>query len=289
MVVCFANYRIVCILSSESNIAINYLDNNKRMKRKVWTLLAAVLVVAGAMAVGAKAQTTQTISLNGSPVRLQVSHSIEVKIIPSTKNEMVVEEEGKGGTFKYTFENGKLTLSREKKSRRRWFNFGEDDIDVKLYVTDVTKLEEVSASGASEVDIKQSHALNIRKVDLSGASSFEAQGSLRSTSVILSGASEFDFDGSIQQLSIDGSGASSVEVDGDISGRLSVDLSGASSMEYKGHVKEARIEVSGASGFKGKRASADTAWLEASGASKIILPTNEVKSSSTSGMSSINS
>lgn len=264
------------------------LDDKKRMKRKVWTLLTAALVVAGAMAVGAKAQTTQTISLDGSPVRLQVSHSIDVEIIPSNKNEMVVEEEGKGGTFKYNFNDGKLTLSREKKSRsRRWFS--SDDIEVKLYVTDVTKLEEVRASGASEVDIKGSHTLGIMRVDLSGASSLEACGSLKSTSVILSGASKFEFDGSIHQLSVDGSGASSVEVDGDISGRLSVDLSGASSMEYKGHVKEARIEVSGASGFKGKRASADTAWLEASGASKIILPTNEVKSSSTSGMSSINS
>lgn len=216
------------------------------MKTIVRKLSVIALMLIGAMALSAQAQTPMTISLNDSPTRLQVSHSIEVKIIPSTKNEMVVVEEGKGGTFKYTFENGKLTLSREKKSRRRWFNFGEDDIEVQLYVRDVTKLEEVSASGASEVDIKQSHALNIHKVDLSGASSFEAQGSLRSTSVILSGASEFDFDGSIQQLSVDGSGASEVDVDGDITGKLSVDLSGASSMEYKGRVKEAKIEVSGA-------------------------------------------
>ena len=259
------------------------------MKTIVRRLLVTTLVLVGVMALSAQAQTPMTISLKDSPTRLQVSHSIEVKIIPSTKNEMVVVEEGKGGTFKYTFENGKLTLSREKKSRRRWFNFGEDDIEVKLYVTDVTKLEEVSASGASEVDIKQSHVLNIRRVDLSGASSFEAQGSLRSTSVILSGASEFDFDGSIQQLSVDGSGASEVDVDGDITGKLSVDLSGASSMEYKGYVKEARIDVSGASSFKGKRATADTAWLEASGASKITLPTKDCKSSTASGMSSINS
>lgn len=84
------------------------------MKTIVRRLSVIALMLIGAMALSAKAQTPMTISLNDSPARLQVSHSIEVEIIPSTKNEMVVVEEGKGGTFKYTFENGKLTLAREK-------------------------------------------------------------------------------------------------------------------------------------------------------------------------------
>lgn len=256
------------------------------MKSRALTVLLGSMIALVGFTANGLAQT-KSYTLPTSPERLLVSHAIDVEIIPSDRNQMVVEvEDGRFEEFKYTFRDGKLTLSRAKKGLRRILR--GLDIEVKLYVADISKLARIDASGASDIEIKNRPTLQLHTVSLSGASDFKAKGTLNSLKVELSGASDFEFEGSANNLHIDASGASDADMQGNISELLSVDLSGASSMDYEGRVREARIDVSGASDFDGKGAVAEVASLDASGASHIRLRANQYSKKRTSGMSVIN-
>lgn len=228
---------------------------------------------------------TRSFTLESSPKALFISHAIDVEIVPADRNQIVVEvESGHFDVFEYKYTNGELVLRRKNGFENR---LKKADIDIKLYVSDLTKLERIEASGASDVEIEGRNDLRLRSVQLSGASDFVAEGTLQNVVLVLSGASDFEFDGSTVNLDIDASGASDIDMRGNITGKLDVDLSGASSMDYKGVVADADIDVSGASSFKGKGAQAKVASLDASGASSIRIKVDKCRSKSASGMSTI--
>lgn len=249
-------------------------------------LLTITLLFVGIVAYGQQQEQTFT----ETPVALDVSYNIDVQIIASSKNYMTIsgtEEALK--YFRYSYDNGKLVLSRTRKTKR-WSLRSlvvNDEIDIKLYISDLDRLKSISASGASEVTYVPAKPIGLQSLDLSGASEMYIRGDVELLEIGLSGASELSMDGNARSISVDGSGASEIDFVGDIANHLSVDLSGASDMNFKGSAYEGEIEVSGASDFDGSKANFKKVWLEASGASGIVIRAEEVMQKSKSGASSI--
>lgn len=252
------------------------------MNKKIWMVLAAMLL--GIVSASAD-DVKKNIQLNSSPQQITVSHAIDVEVIPSDRNMMVVKASPKAlEQFKHSYTGGKLVLRREGKLFRR---ITTGDIEVKLYVTDVTKVTTINASGASEVELESNQPLGLRSIDASGASKIKLEGQLQSLSVDISGASKLDFEGSAKSIALDVSGASKVDLDATTIAELSADISGASRVDLEGKIGRLTADVSGASKLEGDDATIEVASLEASGASSIRVNAQKVIKSSATGGSSI--
>jgi hypothetical protein len=108
-----------------------------------------------------------------------------------------------------------------------------------------TETFEASLSGASSLDMTSFKAGNIT-VDLSGASTFTAQGIANDLTSVASGASSLNLQNLVvNNAQINLSGASRGQID--VNGRLDADLSGASNLQYSGQPTLGNIDTSGAS------------------------------------------
>ncbi len=141
---------------------------------------------------------------------------------------------------------------------------------LKVYIT-TSYLSSIEASGASNVHFSNTYSSTNLNVDLSGASSFNADLILDHLVVEGSGASNINLSGECSYLNSELSGASSIEDYGfyvneevrtDLSGASSskltingdiyVEASGASSFYYKGIANIKSQKISGASSIKQK-------------------------------------
>ncbi|GAB2943106.1 hypothetical protein GCM10027048_04620 [Hymenobacter coalescens] len=151
--------------------------------------------------------------------------------------------------------------------RRGFFNFGSrNDADNRvLIVVETPELQSLDLSGAVQAKVMGFEELGTLRIDQSGASHLNFQGSGRSLVLDLSGACHAALQGRAERLTIDGSGVcrvqagqfpvqrADVELSGASQARLNVeqelqaDVSGASQVEYSGNPQNVRDNKSGAS------------------------------------------
>jgi hypothetical protein len=205
----------------------------------------------------------------GSFTSLSVSNAFDVIITQGAEEGLAVSASDKediqyiktevsGNTLKIWFDSPKKIWVKNRKLR--------------AYVS-VKKLEELKASGASDINVEGSLSAADFKLSLSGASDFDgkinASGSMEIHS---SGASDIEITGSANEISIDASGASNVKaigftansckkIEGSGASSISISvtndiaeakLSGASSLVYKGNPSVKNIKTSGASSISRK-------------------------------------
>lgn len=206
----------------------------------------------------------------GSFTSLNISNAFDVIItqgneeglaVSASNNEDVqyIKTEVSGSTLKIWF---------DPKDKKFW----PKNRKLRAYVS-VKNLEELKASGASDIKIEGGLSTNNFKISLSGASDIDgiinASGSL---TIDASGASDIEITGSANEISIDASGASSVKaigftvnsckkIEGSGASSISISvtkdiaeakLSGASSLVYKGNPTVKNIKTSGASSISRK-------------------------------------
>lgn len=246
--------------------------------------MVLVAMLLGIVSVSASVDE-KNINLSSSPQKIFVRYDIEVTIIPSNRNMIVVEGGRKAlKEFRHTYKNGTLVIKRKKGFIRRLFT---GDLEVKLYVSDVNKINTINASGASEVELNSDLSLGLRNIAASGASVIYLNGKLQGLKANISGASKLEFIGSARQMTLDVSGASRVDLMVTSIGNLNTDISGASRVELEGRVGRLDADVSGASKLEADDALVDIASLEASGASTINVDAKKVEKSRASGGSEI--
>ena len=128
-------------------------------------------------------------------------------------------------------------------------------------------LEQLFASGASNITIAGLMELSLLNVQLSGASQLKGQLKIGNLNIKLSGASEAKISGNVENINIESSGASDVKAFGLIADNCNVKASGASDVNITVN-KNMAANASGASNifYKG---SAELTLKQSSGASKV--------------------
>lgn len=256
--------------------------------RKAFTLSAVLLfTLFAAFTTDLSAQ--EVIKLSASPKQLEVSTVITVELIPSQRNEMQVSSKSKESLeqFRHQEVNGKLKLYRNNRGGIFKFYRGDksDRIYVKLYTTDINRIELIDVSGASAVHSDAVLNSNKLLIELSGASTTDLEGKFGSINAEVSGASGLLLHGSTQTIRTDTSGASRFTLVGDFK-TIEADVSGASKFTIEGNGETAYIDVSGASNFDGRRCYVDKAKIDASGASSVRIHATH-SDTDASGMSKI--
>ena len=166
------------------------------------------------------------------------SQSDDFKLAISTSHN------GNEDQIKTTVVDGVLRVSRKEKIV---WGINSSDRSIKVYVS-APFLNDISASGASNINIIGSLRSEALRLTLSGAS---------------------DFRGTIE------------------AGSIQVDQSGASDIKMEGNVHAITLKTSGASDFNGFSLVTDDALLSASGASKIQLTVQKSIKATASGASDI--
>jgi len=205
----------------------------------------------------------------GSFTALSISSAFDVFITQGSEEGLAVSASDKedvqyiktevsGNTLKICFDSPKKFWPKNRKLR--------------AYVS-VKKLEELRASGASDINIEGSLSASNFKLILSGASDFDGKINVTgSMDIRTNGASDVTLSGSANEVSIDAQGASDVKaigftansckrVHGSGASSISISvtkdiedakLSGASSLVYKGNPSVKNIKTSGASSISRK-------------------------------------
>lgn len=140
---------------------------------------------------------------------------------------------------------------------------------IRVYIT-TKHLNSYGASGASSIFINDQIVNNNLTIDLSGASTFDADLNIQNLNMDLSGASTAKLSGHANNFSAEASGASTLKdynlainnLDIDLSGAsnaslsvsntLKLEASGASILNYKGSCSIEKLDLSGASQIKKK-------------------------------------
>ena len=175
---------------------------------------------------------------------IKVSHAIDLYLSQSDEEVVAVSasKDEYRDRIKTEVQNGVLRI---------WYDnppkWSRGDKKLRAYVS-FKALDNLKASGASDVRVTGTIKGNELNIDMSGAS---------------------DFNGAIDVHS------------------LRVDLSGASDMNVKGSATTLKIDVSGASDFKGFDFEADNCSASASGASDIKITVNKELSAQASGASGV--
>lgn len=180
-------------------------------------------------------------TLNASFHSIKVSGGIDLYLSQSDKEAIAVSasEDKFIKAMKTTVENGVLKIYMDE----GFLHISTKNRNLKVYVSfkDLDKLE---ASGASDVHVSGTIAVNILHLNLSGAS---------------------DFKGNVKVND------------------LEIDLSGASDVKIGGTATTVDIASSGASDIKGYDLSAETCTAKASGASDIQITVNKELNAHASG------
>lgn len=198
---------------------------------------------------------------------IHVSNSFDVIITQGSQESLAVSASNKEDVadIKTYVENGVLKILFDKKDK--WW---PKNRKLKAYIA-VKNLDELYASGSSDVKIEGSLSASNLKLNLSGASDLNGKLIISNTlDVRLSGASDIEISGSATEVKIDANGASdvkaydfkttncTVDAAGASSVRITVDkelsarLRGASNVSYKGTAMIKDIKTSGASSISRK-------------------------------------
>ncbi len=201
---------------------------------------------------------------------LNVSHAFEVEVMPSDKESVELVVSSKLEKYLVVEKKGStLYIGMKNSYNFRWFDINPC---LKAYVS-LKDLRQVTASGASEVDLAAAYDAVGQNLDieLSGASSFDGRVlNVGKLTVGVSGASDLDMNGNGNAMLLEVSGASHGDLDefvvkdfeGEVSGASNVDLyvtetfsgsaSGASNIEVEGRPQVLKAEESGASHIRFK-------------------------------------
>ena len=198
----------------------------------------------------------------GSFKAIHVSNAFDVYITQGSTEGLAVSAREKEDVarIKTVVENGVLKISFDQKNK--WWS---KDRKLKAYIS-VKNLEEIEASGASEIEIDGSLSAENLKIELNGASDMEGKVFVSGIfDVELNGASDLKITGNARDMKIDASGASKMKAydftasicnakaSGASSIHLTVEkeltakLTGASSLRYAGDAVIKEIHTSGAS------------------------------------------
>jgi hypothetical protein len=177
---------------------------------------------------------------------IHVSGAIDLYLTQSAEEGVAVSAKDRDDVqyIKTEVENGVLKI---------FFNKGDKwwpkNRKLKAYVS-VVSLDELKASGASDVHVQGTVSLENLNVQFSGAS---------------------DLDGKLV-----------------VTNFLSLNLSGASDASIRGSARDLKIDVSGASDVKGYEFRASTCTISASGASNVRISVDKEMTVQASGASSVN-
>jgi Putative auto-transporter adhesin, head GIN domain len=182
--------------------------------------------------------------ITGNFTSIRVSSSIHLYLSKGEVEAVAISasEEKYKANIKTEIENGELHIFYE--GDRIWNGRNQK---LNVYVA-YKNLEQITASGASNVLIAGVMELPSLNIKLSGASDFKGQ------------------------LSIE---------------NLNVKISGASNMHLSGNAKNTNVECSGASDFKSYDLTTGTASIKASGASDVNITVNKEITANVSGASNV--
>lgn len=202
-------------------------------------------------------------TLNGSFNAIKVSGGIDLYLSQFETESIAVSasEEKYKANIKTVIENGELRIYYE--GDKLW-NTGHKKL--KAYVS-FKKLERLTASGASDVQVSGEISVPSLKIDFSGASDFKGAVKVNTLDIELSGASDAKISGTATEVSIHSSGASDVKGYDLITEVCSAKASGASDINITVN-KELNVHASGASDifYKGTAVIKD---MHSSGASTV--------------------
>lgn len=220
-------------------------------------------------AIGANAQKTindpnaeaRTVS---SFHALNISNAFDVVLTQGDEEGLAVSSNLKDdiSKIKTTVENGVLRIWFD--DNNKWW---PKNRKLKAYIS-VKSVDQIKASGASDINIEGGLKVPALKLDMSGASDLEGVLTIAGELLVrLSGASDITISGAADKMSIDASGASDVKAYDFTTNTCSVDASGASSIRITAD-KEMSVKLSGASSvsYKGNATIRD---IKTSGASSI--------------------
>ena len=200
-------------------------------------------------------------SLNGSFNKIKVSNAINLYLSQSSTESIAVsasEDKFKAG-IKTVVENNVLKIYYDGEK-----NWSIRNRKMKVYVS-FKNIDELQASGASDIIVAGTLEVQSLSLNLSGASDFKGDIKANTLSLNLSGASDVTISGRVKQLNIESSGASDVKgyaltadiCNASVSGASDVNItvnkeltahaSGASSVNYKGDAVIKDMHSSGAS------------------------------------------
>lgn len=128
-------------------------------------------------------------------------------------------------------------------------------------------LEELTASGASRIYLRDPLDVKDLEMNISGASRIKGEIKTDFTNARISGASDLDLEGFADEMELDGSGASNITGYDLTTNYLDLELSGASKAELTNE-KEMKLRLSGASTLRYKGDGVISS-IETSGASKV--------------------
>ena len=203
----------------------------------------------------------ETRTLTGSFSSIKVSSGIHLFLSSGDEEAIAISasEEKNKEQIKTEIENGELHIyySGEK------FHMG-NNAKLNVYVA-YEKLEQLKASGASDIFIAGTMELPLLNLQLSGASDMKGDVKIGELNVKLSGASDLKLTGSAKDVNIESSGASDVkgydftaencnikvmgasDVNITVTKELFVNAAGASDVHFKGPAEIKQRQSSGAS------------------------------------------
>lgn len=193
----------------------------------------------------------------GSFDAINVGYGIDVHLYQSDKTSVAVKAKKEIMEHIITkVENGTLVIKVDNWKRAK----GRKDVTIH-----VPALEEISASGGSDVYGKGNWKMNDLEINLSGGSDLEMELTANRIECNASGGSDIDLTGSADKIDINCSGGSDVEAkkftvkhctvsasggsDVEIHATESIDASasGASDITYKGNPSQVKVHSSGSS------------------------------------------
>ncbi len=205
-------------------------------------------------------------SINGSFNKIKVSNAIDLYLSQADNESLAVSasEDKYKANIKTVVENNVLKIYYD--GDRNWMGKGRK---LKVYVS-FKNIEELDASGASDVVIAGTLKVDKLKLNLSGASDLggrievgnlevecsgasdiSVSGYATTVKIRSSGASDFkDYDFVTDNCTVDCSGASDVKIT--VNKEISAQASGASNVYYKGAGVMKNIQTSGASNVNKK-------------------------------------
>jgi Putative auto-transporter adhesin, head GIN domain len=207
------------------------------------------------------------VRLVGSFTAIQVSSAIDIYLSQGDEDAVAVsaKENKYRDNIKTEVKNGVLKIWYDNKDGL----WGKGDKKMKVYISART-LNEIVASGASDVYINGRFKVEVMNLKFSGASDFKGEIEAKKLVVDISGASDVDIKGSVAQLDVQASGASDLKgydlqtdicnaaasgasgVKITVNKELTVKASGASDVYYKGSGVIKGVQSSGASSVSKK-------------------------------------
>ena len=236
---------------------------------KMKKLFLSLLILSTLCAFGQKAindpnvESRNVISFHA----LNISNAFQVILNQSNTEALAVSADNKEDVpnIRTAVENGTLRIWFD--DNKKWW---PKNRKLKIYLS-VKNIDQIKASGATDINIEGGLKATSLKLSLSGASDLEGQLTIsEELTAHLSGASDITISGTANKVTIDASGASdikaydftattcNVEASGASSVRITADkemsvkLTGASSVSYKGNASIRDIKTSGASSISRK-------------------------------------